>query len=93
MFLKLLVLLYVDDTIILSDGIVKIQHSLKVFKEYCQIWKLQVNLSKTKIVIFSRDKIKNNCQFLLYNKTIEIVDEYKYLGVFMGGSGSSKTYR
>ena len=88
MFLKLLILLYADDTIILSDGIDKLQHSLKVFEEYCQIWKLQVNLSKTKIVIFSRDKIKNNCQFLLYNKTIEIVDEYKYLGVFMGGSGS-----
>ena len=58
MFLKLLVLLYADDTIILSDGIDKLQHSLKVYKEYCQIWKLQVNLSKTKVVIFSRDKIE-----------------------------------
>ena len=88
MFLKLLILLYADDTIILSDDIDKLQNALTAFEEYCIMWKLQVNLSKTKIVIFGRGRMNKNCRFLLHNKIIEIIDEYKYLGVFLGASGS-----
>ena len=87
-YLKLLLLLYADDTIIFSDGIDSLQHALNVFEEYCTKWKLTVNISKTKIVIFSRGRKCNTCHFKFQNEYIEIVDEYKYLGIFLGRSGS-----
>ena len=50
-FHKLLILLYVDDTVILSDDASKLQKALNVFQEYCTKWKLTVNVTKTKILI------------------------------------------
>ena len=87
-YLKLLLLLYADDTIIFSDGIESLQHALNVFEDYCTKWKLTVNISKTKIVIFSSGRKSKTCHFQFQNNTIEIVDEYKYLGIFLGRSGS-----
>ena len=43
---------------------------------------LEVNLSKTKIMIFGRNKWKLNQEVLNLNKDlIEITHEYKYLGI------------
>jgi hypothetical protein len=38
-YLKIFVMLYADDTILLAD-------------EYCDNWKMRVNVNKTKIMIF-----------------------------------------
>ena len=59
-----------------------------IFDEYCKEWHLTVNVQKTKIVIFSKGRANRNFSFIFQNESIEIVKEYKYLGVFMGQSGS-----
>ena len=51
-FIILFLLLYADDTIILSDNAKEFQNILKAFNEYCKKWKLIINISKTKIIIF-----------------------------------------
>jgi hypothetical protein len=51
--LKLIVLMYADDTILISDTPHGLQQSLNCLRDYCKVWKLQVNESKTKVVIFS----------------------------------------
>ena len=51
-FIILFLLLYADDTIILSDNAKEFQNILKAFNEYCKKWKLKINISKTKIIIF-----------------------------------------
>lgn len=87
-FLKLLILLYADDTVLFSDNETDLQHALFVFEEYCQRWKLTVNTLKTKVVVFSRGRLHKNMQFKFQNKDIEIVKEYKYLGIYFSRSGS-----
>ena len=57
-YLKLLVLLYADDAILLADSAENLQKGLTALKSYCDEWKLQLNSSKTKILIFSRRKVK-----------------------------------
>ena len=47
-FIKIFILLYADDTIILSDSAENLQKSLGSFLKYCSDWKLQVNEKKTK---------------------------------------------
>ena len=62
--MKLFLLLYADDTVIFSETKEDMQHALLEFEEYCYNWKLQVNASKTKIVIFSKeDRIKMYSSF------------------------------
>ena len=87
-FLKLLVLLYADDTIIFSDDRDQLQDALNVFDDYCKKWHLTVNIEKTKIVIFSKGRANRDYRFKFRDALIEIVKEYKYLGVFLGQSGS-----
>ena len=81
-FIKLLILMYADDTIILADTDKNLQLALKALQSYCDTWKLEINCSKTKITIFSRGKIDpSKYTFTYNNKNIEIVDNYKYLGI------------
>jgi hypothetical protein len=49
---------------------------LNIFQSYCEIWKLEVNVNKTKVKIFSKGKIRLKYEFKLQNKTLEIVDSY-----------------
>ena len=51
-FLKLLILLYADDTVILAEDEAKLQNSLNYFLYYCNEWKLNINYKKTKIIVF-----------------------------------------
>ena len=86
-FLKIFVLLYADDTIIISDNAENFQKCLDSFFEYCNQWKLTVNESKSKIIVFgARNTDKFNFKF--GDATLEIVDKYKYLGTYFSKSGS-----
>ena len=87
-FLKLLLLLYADDTIIFSDDRDQLQNALNVLDDYCKKWRLTVNIEKTKIVIFSKGRTNRDYRFKFRDALIEILKEYKYLGVFLGQSGS-----
>ena len=45
--------LYADDTIIMAESSHELQAALNCLNHYCNIWKLKVNVSKTKVVIFA----------------------------------------
>ena len=86
-YLKPLILLYAGDTIIFSNNKTNFQKALDNFHEYCTIWKLKVNLSKTNVVIFN-SRTNRNMTFTLGGQTLSITDKYKYLGVIFSKSGS-----
>ena len=48
-----------DDTIVLSNTAAGLQKALEDLYNYCTKWKLQVNSSKTKVIIFSKRKHKD----------------------------------
>ena len=84
-FLKLLTLLYADDTVIFATDPATFQRNLNVFLEYTKLWKLDVNYLKTKVMIFGFRNLVN-FRFELDGNTIEIVDTFKYLGVYFSKS-------
>ena len=57
MYYKLFVILYADDTGILSESKDGLQKALDIFESYCEIWKLQVNVNKTKVMIFCKKTV------------------------------------
>ena len=87
-YIKLLVILFADDTVFFSNNQVDLQHMLNLFEQYCDQWKLTVNISKTKILIFTSGRSAQNLHFTYKGKEIEIVTEYKYLGIYLAKSGS-----
>ena len=62
-YLKIFIILYADDTVILSESAESLQEAISAFEEYCNIGKHTVNTNKTKIVVFSKKKYKTNVVF------------------------------
>ena len=87
-YLKLYVLLYADDTIILAESAADLQTALSSLHEYCVHWDLKVNISKTNVVIFSRGKVKKYPIFKIGENIVEVKPEYVYLGVTFSYNGS-----
>ena len=58
MYIKLFIILYADDTVLLSETANGLQNLLDNFEKYCDEWKLKVNINKTKVVVFSKRKSK-----------------------------------
>ena len=89
-YLRLFVLLYADDTILLSESPEDMQQQLNIFNDYCKLWNLKVNVNKTKIVIFGRGRQLPNTHFYFNDTHVEVVDEFKYLGVVFSKNNSFK---
>ena len=73
-------LLYADDAVLFSKSPVHLQEMLNKLHEYSQTWGLQVNTSKTKIMIFEKGR-PTSTEFYYNNTLLENVDNFKYLGV------------
>ena len=72
-------LLYADDTIIFAEN----ERDLDSVQEYCTKFKLIVNINKTKIIIFTRGKVRRFTAFKYGCDIIEVVSDYVYFGVKM----------
>ena len=80
---NMFVLLYADDTIVLAENACELQKALDAVHDYCGMYKLTVNIKKTKIIVFSRGKVKRFPTFKYGKNTIEVVSDYIYLGITM----------
>jgi hypothetical protein len=86
--LKLMVILYADDTVLMSETAEGLQRELDALQAYCTIWKLNVNTAKTKIMIFCKRKPRVFPEFKYNGNIVELVDTFKYLGVMFAYNGS-----
>ena len=82
-------LLYADDLIILSRSKLGLQNCLNVLSSYCETWMLKINPKKTKIMIFQKHPRKStDINFNIGTESIEIVQEYTYLGTRLTPTGN-----
>ena len=72
-------LLYADDLILMSASASGLQKQLDALASFCEQRQLTVNLSKTKVVVFEKQR-SAMCDFRLNGAVVERVDKYKYLG-------------
>ena len=76
-------LLYLDDLAVMSLSQEGLQNSLNKLEGYCNEWYLVVSIEKTKIVVFNKTGKLFKCE----GKHIELVTEFKYLGISATASG------
>ena len=84
-------MLYADGITLFSETEEGLQNGINILNAYCNRWKLQVNISKTKVVIFRKGStIPKNLKFYYDGQELEIVSSFSYLGiVFTSGSSFS----
>ena len=88
-YFKIFVLLYADDTVLLSSSPEGLQKNLSELNKYCDYWKLKANSSKTKVIIFGNRRTKVGTAKYIYNGSeLEIIDNFKYLGVLFNFNGN-----
>ena len=86
---KMFMLLYADDIVIFANSPDELQRCLDLLSNYCNIWKLTVNVSKTKVMVFRNGGILPRDLAFYYNgEILEIVKEFKYLGLVFTTGGS-----
>ena len=77
--LSIYLLMFADDAVIFSDTIDGLQSSLNYLEMFCTKWNLNVNIDKTKIVVFRKEGILNRNEKWTYSgEEIEIVNSFNY---------------
>ena len=80
--LNLFLILYADDTVIISESAEGLQKQSNDLYDYCNEWKLKANTLKTKIVIFrNRGKVQATDKWYYDGNCIEVVNSFNYLGL------------
>ena len=85
--IKIFLLLYADDQVIFGKSQEAVQSMLSDIENYCNIWGLKINTSKTKCMIFEKGR-NTNYDFYLNNIKLEVVTSFKYLGVYLFKNGN-----
>ncbi len=81
---EVLLLLFADDVILVSDVISGLQKQLNILEKYADTWGLTVNLDKTHIVVFRRGgRLAEKEKWYYKGVKIETVDSYRYLGILL----------
>ena len=81
-------LMYADDVILLSKSEIGLQNCLEKLEAYCKRWCLDININKTKTIVFNKTGKLLPYKFYFDGELIENVKTYKYLGVVFAASGS-----
>ena len=56
---------------------------MDALSDYCDKWSLRVNVDKTKVVVFSRGKIRKMPATKYKGRSLEAVFEFQYLAHFL----------
>jgi hypothetical protein len=81
-------LLYADDLVLLSESQEGLQNCLNKTWGYCKSWGLEINYTKSKVMIFNKGSRLSNVKFYIDETELEIVRHYKYLGIMLSLNGS-----
>ena len=87
--ITLFLMLYADDIVVFGKTKEELQNNLDLLADYCNRWKLVVNVSKTKIMIFRKGgAVARNLEFSYNGNKIDIVNKFSYLGMVFTTGGS-----
>lgn len=68
--LKLFLILYADDQVLFASSALSLQSMLNNIEQYCNQWGLQINTSKTQVLIFEKGNRHTFYDFYLYNEKL-----------------------
>ena len=87
-------LMYAGDLVLMATSQEGLNKCLSKLEKFCDTWQLEVNIKKSKVVIFNpAGRIISGLNFPYQGKNLEIVKSYCYLGIDLVCSGTFRTAR
>ena len=84
-------LTFADDIALVANNRHELQKLVKIAENYARKWKFVFNTKKSKVVVFNRKKA--NPSIKLDKDKLEVVPEYKYLGVWFDARLKWKSHK
>ena len=85
---EMFLLLYADDAVIFSETREDLQHGIDILYDYCKRWRLEVNIHKTKIVVFRKGgRLSHDDHWFYGDQRLCTADTFLYLGVLFSSTG------
>ena len=80
--IEVFLLLYVDDIVLVADTVLELQRKIHVVEQFCDKWGMEVNLTKTQVIVFRNSgKTSKSETFFYLAKKVKVVTYYCYLGL------------
>ena len=74
--------MFADVIALISDTIKGLQSQLKILEKSCEIYKMIVNVIKTKVMVFRLGgRLRANEKFFYTGSKLEIVNGFQYIGL------------
>ena len=74
---------------IFSETVTELQRLINKLAEYCDRWRLTINLLKTKIIVFRNGgPVREYERWKFKDSNLEVVTCYKYLGLLLSSRNS-----
>ena len=71
-----------------SDNPHDLQESLNLLQKFCSSSSLNININKTKVVVFGQNPKHIKFEWTINEEKLEISDSYKYLGTWLHWRGN-----
>ena len=85
---RLSCLLFADDIVLFSDNPRDLQESINSLHSFCTTSFLNINIDKTKIIVFGKNPKYVTETWKISDAIIKVTDSYKYLGTWLHWKGS-----
>lgn len=86
--INIFLLMFADDMVLIAETPDGLQSMLNTLNEYTIEWDLNVNVSKTKVVIFRNAGKMSDLESWAYNEQkLEVVNTFKYIGMLINFNG------
>ena len=87
-FFSKIMLLFPDDTVLISESLSELQLLLNKLASYCKKWNIFVNTDKTKAMLFKPSNRPLLFEVFYDGTQLEIVNSFIYLGIGLSTNGS-----
>ena len=86
--LKIFILLFADDTVLISYTPHGLQNLIDQLQAYCTKWGITVNTDKTVVMVFKQGNRVENIDMYYNGKRLNVVAKFTYLGVTISSNGN-----
>eukprot|EP00808_Paulinella_micropora_P031002 g78638.t1 len=77
-------LLYADDIVMLAESPKELNAMIEVVRSFCDTWRIEINLAKSQVMeVHPRGVCRKAEGYYYGSKAIEVVKQYKYLGLML----------
>ena len=86
------ILMYADDLILVSNTALGLHDKLDILYDYCNKWKLNVNVSKSNVMICNQSGRRSEDEIWFYgDQILNVCDTYNDLGISFTSGGITNT--